>query len=151
MPGIQGKGYNSKGGIMVRGIFVIDDFPLTLQFIEHHLQVAGYSSIITFENPREVIIHLQNGDTPQLIITDYQMPEMSGLELLERISLNFGIIPGIIATADLKCLNTASISYPVLQKGSPGFVGEMLTLVKKLAPECEISCQSSSGLKQMSI
>ncbi len=117
---------------MAGNIVIVDDFPLTLQFIEHHLQQAGYCDLCSFENPLDLIVYIQNGNRPQLIITDFQMPLLNGVELLNRIRDAFGSFPSIVTTADCSALEPGLNQYPVLQKGTPGFITELLTLIKKL-------------------
>ncbi len=117
---------------MAGNIVIVDDFPLTLQFIEYHLQQAGYYNLSTFENPLDLIRYMQNGNKPQLIITDFQMPDLNGIELLNHISNSFGNFPSIVATADCLSLEPELCQYPILQKGTPCFITELLTLIKKL-------------------
>lgn len=129
--------------IMAGNIAIVDDFPLTLQFIEHHLQQAGYCNLFTFGNPLDLISYMQDGNRPQIIITDYQMPGLNGIELLNRIRNTFGSFPSIITTADCISLEPALNQYPVLQKGTPCFIPELLALIKKLTPSCHsITCFS---------
>lgn len=128
---------------MAGNIVIVDDFPLTLQFIEHHLQQAGYCNLSTFESPLDLIGYMQNGNKPQIIITDFQMPHLNGIELLNRIRDAFGSFPSIVTTADCSSLEPGLNQYPVLQKGTPGFITELLTLIKKLTSSCHsISCVS---------
>jgi len=124
-------------------IVIVDDSPLTLQFIEHHLQLAGYCNLCTFENPLDLIDYMQNGNKPKIIITDFQMPHLNGIELLNRIKDTFGCFPSIITTADCSSLGMGSTQYPVLQKGTPGFITELLVLIRKMTSSCHsITCLS---------
>ncbi len=127
---------------MAGNIMIVDDFPLTLQFIEYHLQLAGYCNLCTFESPLDLIDYMQDGNKPQVIITDFQMPQLNGIELLNRIRDTFGCFPSIVTTADCSSLVPGS-QYPVLQKGAPGFITELLTLIKKLTSSSHsITCLS---------
>lgn len=117
---------------MTNSIVLIDDFPLTIQFIQYHLELAGYKNIESFENPLDALEYIQNGNFPQVIITDFQMPVMNGLEFLERIKSSIGSIPAIITTADPQMLKSGFTLHPVMEKGAPGFIEELLCQIKKV-------------------
>lgn len=136
---------------MAGNIVIVDDFPLTLQFIEYHLQLAGYCNLCSFENPLDLIDYMQNGNKPQIIITDFQMPHLNGIELLNRIKDTFGCFPSIVTTADCSSLEQGSNQYPVLQKGTPDFIMELLTLIKKLTSSSHsITCVSQKCITSLS-
>ncbi|HEX3019745.1 MAG TPA: response regulator [Chitinispirillaceae bacterium] len=128
------------GGSMAKSIVLVDDFPLTLQFIEYHLEQAGYTDIIKFENPLDVISYIQNGNNPLVIVTDFQMPQMNGVELLDHIRSNLGVIPAIITTADHSSLTPGADLYPILEKGSSNFIADLLVLLKKLTSVSKVIC-----------
>ena len=123
-------------------IVIVDDSPLTLQFIEHHLQLAGYCNLCTFENPLDLIDYMQNGNKPKIIITDFQMPHLNGIELVNRIKDTFGCFPSIITTADCSSLGMDQ-PIPGTSKGTPGFITELLVLIRKMTSSCHsITCLS---------
>lgn len=61
-----------------------------------------HADIEIFENPLDVIARIESGIIPSLVITDYQMPEMDGIELLTRIEMLLPSIKGIIMSAELQ-------------------------------------------------
>ena len=61
-------------------ILVIDDEACILKMMELVLANAGYS-VTTAENPRKALDIYGNGANFDLVITDFKMPEMNGIEL----------------------------------------------------------------------
>ncbi|MCK4627459.1 MAG: response regulator, partial [Sedimentisphaerales bacterium] len=64
-------------------VLVIDDEVHILHVIALKLRNAGYS-VITSQDGRDGL-ELAQVELPDLIITDYQMPYLSGLELCKRL------------------------------------------------------------------
>ncbi len=83
-----------------RLILVVDDEPLTFWLIDEFLQEANLNfemkTAITAENAYDVARAI----TPDLIITDWLLPEMDGLELIRKLKSNPATrdIPIIMAT-----------------------------------------------------
>ena len=65
-------------------VYVVDDEPMLLELAFLILEPAGFQ-VRTFRDPQAVIESLQtSGNTPDLLITDYSMERMSGLELMQK-------------------------------------------------------------------
>lgn len=64
-------------------ILVVDDDDLVLEMLRHTLARAGYQ-VETAADGREALAILRQGRT-RLVISDWEMPEMSGLELCRTI------------------------------------------------------------------
>jgi putative two-component system response regulator len=64
-------------------ILVVDDDDLALEMLRHTLVRAGYQ-VETASNGREALAILRQGRT-RLVISDWEMPEMSGLDLCRTI------------------------------------------------------------------
>ena len=84
----------SKGTILV-----VDDLPEMRKLIEHTLVKRGYS-IIEAENGK-VGFELASTHKPDLIVTDWMMPIMSGTDLINELKSTAGLsaIPVILLTA----------------------------------------------------
>jgi two-component system alkaline phosphatase synthesis response regulator PhoP len=80
-------------------ILVADDEIHIVQVVSIKLRNNGFE-VINAENGRQAY-ELACSEKPDLIITDYQMPEMSGLELIEslRDTPDLAEIPVVMLTA----------------------------------------------------
>lgn len=78
-------------------LYVDDDKLLTATF-STLMKVEGYSDVITFNNPIEAIEYLSK-ETPDLIISDFLMPEMNGLEFLREAKKIYPEVSMILLTA----------------------------------------------------
>jgi CheY-like chemotaxis protein len=80
-------------------VLVADDETHILHVVSLKLQNAGYR-VVTARDGREAL-ELAQHEKPDLIITDYHMPELSGLELCRRLkeTEQTSSIPAIMLTA----------------------------------------------------
>ena len=85
-------------------ILVADDESHILHVVSMKLQNAGYR-VVTARDGREAL-DLAQHERPDLIITDYHMPELSGLELCRKLKQEAATsnIPAIMLTARGYCL-----------------------------------------------
>ena len=82
-------------------ILIVDDEPSYLTLLKGLLQEEGYQNVITEENPANVETILCDNNI-DLIITDIYMPQMNGLELLEKVGNSHPQIPRPAARLDNK-------------------------------------------------
>lgn len=80
-------------------VLVVDDDPITVQILTKQLRNAGHS--VLHANDGRQALELAMSANPQLVITDWLMPEMNGLELVKALrNTNVGRrIYIIVATA----------------------------------------------------
>ncbi|MBN2217602.1 MAG: diguanylate cyclase [Pirellulales bacterium] len=64
-------------------IMIVDDDPAMLRILSAWLAKAGYR-VQTFDDSREALASIEN-DPPDFLITDWEMPYMTGLELCHRV------------------------------------------------------------------
>jgi len=90
-------------------VLVIDDEVHILHVIALKLRNAGYN-VITSQDGRDGL-ELAQVELPDLIITDYQMPYLSGLELCKRLRRipSTEHIPAIMLTARGFALDEAAM------------------------------------------
>lgn len=84
---------------MVKKILVADDESHILHVVSMKLRNAGFN-VITARDGQEAL-DLAMQEMPDLLITDYHMPQLSGLELCQRLKQDPKTqhIPAIMLTA----------------------------------------------------
>ncbi|HUK41413.1 MAG TPA: sigma-54 dependent transcriptional regulator [Candidatus Acidoferrales bacterium] len=78
-------------------ILIVDDDPLNLDLLSQELTDMGHK-IETASGGTEALAKLGSFD-PELILLDYQMPQMSGIEVLREIRKTSADLPVIMITA----------------------------------------------------
>ena len=83
-------------------LVIIDDDPTNLRVARAYLRRAGYPLVFTYEEPLEALAALQRMP-PDLVLTDINMPGLSGLELLRRMRQNpaLALVPVVCLSASL--------------------------------------------------
>jgi len=79
-------------------ILIVDDEETIRTLLFKALKFFGYE-IDTVENGMEAVKRIAS-KTYDLIITDYRMPKMNGLELIQRIKILNPTIPVLVVTSD---------------------------------------------------
>jgi len=118
-------------------ILLVDDEKDVLNLFSEYLKSNGYN-IISFDNPVKALEYFyKNTNNCSVVITDYRMPQMSGLDFLKKIrekDTNQNI-KTIIVSAYTKTDIPYEISYimkidKILEK--PVFLDELKTEIQKL-------------------
>jgi DNA-binding response OmpR family regulator len=80
-------------------IMVVDDEPMTTEFLKTLLEMSGYD-VIPILSGKECLDKLKT-EKPDVILLDIMMPEVNGWEVLEKIEEddNYKKIPVIIISA----------------------------------------------------
>jgi two-component system chemotaxis response regulator CheY len=86
---------------MTKRILVVEDSPMTRSLIVSSLEEAGDFTVIEAANGFEALRKLPEV-TPDLVITDINMPDINGLEVVRFVKQNenFKHIPVIIVTTE---------------------------------------------------
>jgi CheY-like chemotaxis protein len=110
-------------------ILVVEDEPDVRQFMVESLEILGYA-VIEAEHGEAGYQYLLR-ETPDLMITDFLMPGMTGAELVKKAAAHFPGLPMIIATgyADSVALEAAVDGGAVLRK--PFRINELANTVKR--------------------
>ena len=87
----------------MKPIWIVDD-DQSIRFVLEKALLRENLPTRSFTNPRDVLsalLSLEDGSdsAPQILISDIRMPGGSGLELLEKVKLQFPALPVIIMTA----------------------------------------------------
>lgn len=86
-------------------ILIVDDFPTMRRILKRHLTSFGFSRITEADNGR-VAWEILNREPMDMVICDWDMPEMNGPQLLEKIRSHATMsqLPFIMVTAEEKGL-----------------------------------------------
>ncbi len=113
----MGKGSLLKNSIHTIGrILIVDDDIFVLESISVLLSDYNYS-VITCEHAGDALTELKNNKI-DAVLTDIKMPNMSGIELLERIHNLCPEIPVILMTAYAEL----EVAINAVQKGAFDFI-----------------------------
>ncbi len=81
-------------------ILVVEDNPRTLKLIQAVLKDMGVGQAFTATDGREAQAFLDaGGELINLIICDWNMPRMSGLDLLKQVRMSHPDMPFLMVTA----------------------------------------------------
>lgn len=110
-------------------IVIADDSKTARFLIRQYLEMAGFyqAEFIEVESGREALDHLKENSV-DLVITDYKMPEMDGLDLLRRIKASPKLhdLPVLVITS---FANQAKIDE-LLENGAFAVLQKPLSLAK---------------------
>ncbi len=83
---------------VTKKILVVDDEPDSRQIFRDMLIELGYD-VIDEPDGTSALLAIEDKGMIDLIITDYQMPDMNGLEFVERVRRLLPLVPIIMITA----------------------------------------------------
>lgn len=99
-----GDGVIPDGTIKGANILLVDDEETNLHLLERMLRRTGYTRLTSTTDPRaaaDLFAQVQ----PDLVVLDLQMPELSGLQVMERLESQRherGYLPILVITGDLR-------------------------------------------------
>jgi CheY-like chemotaxis protein len=114
------------GGTIMAKVLVVDDSAVDRRLAGSLLEKRpGLSAmdkhsgitVVYATNGKEGLAAIQK-EVPDVVLTDLQMPEMSGLELVEEVKIKFPALPIILMTAH----GSEEIAIQALQKGAASYV-----------------------------
>lgn len=82
----------------MKTVLIVDDKRVQLKTLRRGLRTRGYR-VVEALSGREALEHLKKMISIDIVLTDYAMPEMNGIELLRKIRENNKTLPVIIMTA----------------------------------------------------
>ena len=136
----QGKGHSQKA-YRPRYVLIVDDQATGRRILEEIIHTIDRNlHVESFASPRDALA--QAGTlVPDLILTDYRMPEMNGIEFIKRVRSIPGCkdVPVVVITV----LGDRSIRYEALNAGATDFLTRPLDQY-----ECRTRCRNLLTLRQ---
>ncbi len=83
-------------------ILVVDDFPTMRRIVKTLLKQLGYANIIEAEDGEQAYKVLKSTPDIEFIVSDWNMPNMTGLELLKTVRADDKLkhLPFLMVTAE---------------------------------------------------
>ncbi len=122
-------------------VLIIDDDPVVLQLASGILRKKGFEVHSAKEG--QAGLQLLQDKNPDIVITDYQMPGMSGIDVLSKIREVDDSIPVIILTA----YGDASLTIRSMKTGAFDFIEKPIN-PKELLETVKNGLQSKQARKQ---
>jgi CheY-like chemotaxis protein len=97
-------------------ILLVEDSPT--QAIEMRMLLEEASHDVVHVANGRLAVEVLDQQPIDLVVTDLEMPEMNGLELVERMSLDFQHVPSILVTAR----GSEELASNALRRGAAGYV-----------------------------
>jgi DNA-binding response OmpR family regulator len=106
--------------IVKKRVLIVDDKSTIAKVIQ--VYIAELFDCVYFEDPIKAIAWLQDGNIPDLIISDIYMPNMSGAEFLDYLKKNelFRSIPFVILSSE----DSTSQKIALLEKGADDYISK---------------------------
>lgn len=98
-------------------VLVVDDTPVDQRVAGGLLETIPAMEVVYAANGAQAIDVLSKSSV-DLVVTDMQMPEMDGLELVQRIRTFFAKIPVVLMTA----MGSETIAIEALEQGASSYV-----------------------------
>ncbi|MCO5358794.1 response regulator [Acidovorax kalamii] len=110
--------------ISTYSFLVVDDFATMRRIVCNLLREVGVNHITEAENGAEALRKLEVGRI-KFVISDWNMPQMNGLELLEavRASSQLATLPFLLVTAEARKENIVNAA----QAGADGYIVKPFT------------------------
>jgi two-component system chemotaxis response regulator CheY len=103
---------------------VVDDFSTMRRIVRNLLKELGFSNVQEAEDGVDAL-HKLRGDAFEFVVTDWNMPNMTGIELLKAIRADAGLkhLPVLMITAEAKKENIIAAA----QAGASGYIVKPFT------------------------
>ncbi len=109
-------------------VLIIDDAQLNVTLLKHLVSKMPDCEAVCFTDPLAAMEWCQVNE-PDLLVVDYMMPILNGLELTQRFRAHYPDIPVLMVTANYE----AELRYQALQLGVTDFLNKPLDNVEFLA------------------
>lgn len=122
-------------------VFVIDRNPIHNSLIKYHLNVNKFFSIQTFRSGEECLYRINKGPIPDFLISDYDVGDITGFDLLKKVQVISSTIHVIFFSSyddpilAVRLLDSGAADYIVKTGKLEMGIAELVKNVKFLAKE----------------
>lgn len=129
---------------MLQQVLIVDDTQINLVLFEALVRKLGVSDAKVFDSSTAGLAWAQAND-PDLIIVDYMMPNLDGIEYIERLRATPGkeMVPILMITAN----DQKQVRYRALNVGASDFLNKPIDKVEFLARASNLLALSSARRK----
>lgn len=109
-------------------IVIVDDVEANLLLLKHFISQLGEPhEVAAFTDPQQALAHCQ-GAVPDLVIVDYMMPELNGIDFIQHFRATPGRadIPVLMVTAN----DELTVRYSALEAGANDFLTKPLDKIE---------------------
>jgi two-component system chemotaxis response regulator CheY len=101
-------------------VLVVDDFSTMRRIVSNLLREIGFTKITEAEDGEKALHCLRSGIPINFVVTDWNMPVMDGLTMLQKIRAteDFKDLPVLMVTAEAKKENIIAAA----QAGADGYI-----------------------------
>jgi two-component system chemotaxis response regulator CheY len=106
-------------------ILVVDDFSTMRRIVRNLLKELGFANVSEAEDGVEALNKLRSEGNFEFVVSDWNMPNMTGIELLRAIRADAALkhLPVLMVTAEAKRENIIEAA----QAGASGYVVKPFT------------------------
>src|ERR1700730_9966939 len=98
-------------------LLVVDDSAMDRRLVGGILDKNPEWTVLYAVNGKEALAEIEN-NIPDLVLTDMQMPEMNGLQLVTTVKEEYPLIPVVLMTAQ----GSEEIAVQALRAGAASYV-----------------------------
>lgn len=118
-------------------VFVVDESRDMQVFLAHALEMDELYRVCFFSQAKEAL-HLIGSITPDLFIIDYNLSEMTGLELYQRLQSKGEYVPCILLSAPSSLVDDLK-HYPLWNLQEPFEIDDLFKTVKEVLQVARLS------------
>ncbi len=117
-------------------VLVVDDFATMRRIVKNILRQIGFTNIVEADDGTTAWELLNKDDSIQFIVSDWNMPQMTGIELLRKVraSEEFADLPFLMVTAEAQQENIieavqAKVSNYIVKPFTPDTLGQKINKI----------------------
>jgi CheY-like chemotaxis protein/anti-sigma regulatory factor (Ser/Thr protein kinase) len=122
-------------------VLVVDDNPLDRTLVGNSIELAGWSAEYA-DNGCDALEKIER-QRPDLVLTDLQMPEMDGLQLVHEMKHRFPDVPVVLITA----YGSEELAVTALKAGASSYVPKR-NLTRDLRPALGVVIEASAARRE---